>query len=749
MADLIQEVFWPGVVRVMSFSYTCSHGISPGTWSLTTAPQDPTDTKPQRYGSLIVSDGRMGGVFRDMIATDIDGELTAEGITYQIRGYDRRWRWRTQAGGFGGLDGRYNILDQRGKLVPWSIRSPRELAAMCLRAMGEFNTVVELPRGLGQAAGANLDRYLRLGEWFVNTNTNPETLWDKTPPAVALAALADLYGCRIVYQPFTNRILIVPLGKGATLPNTGYEMESPTVAKQTAPRAIGINGAPVGFDFRGRLKPVGPEWDGSVLEIDSLSYAPKVGLGKKHKTEVWWRHGTGVTLPSPLYVTLAWGDKSVTVYSTDPTFTIAQRYAEIIAKFNANPVTAGVFTFAVTGDKMTIEFNKPGVVFTSNAETHSGAPDWFTNTILVQAANGGRGWKSSPPPGYRGVMPTDRLAYLEALEHAKEGVFKWFRLVNEDPADKTKPLTIPGYGTLKRIQQLIIQPTRFAQVTPQPRIAGGADKGNPLPVDPGGVPPLNGGILPEFYNGRSRNAAAVCYGSVWKRLGHVSWFKPNPGDPFDHNTKKTDRVFSTFTVEQHPSGDILVKFSEPVYRYAPSDGAAYLEYPELVLECGAYVQDPDTSQVVRYTRGMDLPGGEAEIEWHNADDVAVAVIGEYGDDHKLKGWKYGRGDREHADAAAAYYLEGYARKYQTVTGHTRDYIGFVRVNPDGAIHQVTWSMDGRGPSTKASRNSEHSAVVPTYPKRRMPELLPPDKAAAAANAADRARVEKLYSTFPI
>src|SRR3546814_8074821 len=50
-------------------------------------------------------------------------------------------------------------------------------------------------------------------------------------------------------------------------------------------------------------------------------------------------------------------------------------------------------------------------------------------------------------------------------------------------------------------------------------------------------------------------------------------------------------------------------------------------------------------------------------------------------------------------------------------GNDMTYGGFINVNPDGAIAQVSWTWSaGRG-MTRASRNTEHSLIVPRYKQR--------------------------------
>lgn len=748
---LVQDVRWPGVPRVLSFSYPLTTGTTPSSWQIVTAPTDPAEIDVARSGDLIFTDGRRPVVLRDCVVDTITSVEDREGITYTIGGKDRRHRWRNQWGGLGGINGRYNQLDRRGKLVPWSIRSPLELARILLRELGEYLFDIDLPPGITKAEGLNLDRFLRLGENFPQTNTNPATEWDRMPPADALAWLCDQFGRIIAYQPRTNRIVIKKQGEGKKLPERNYETNSPSLSRPAAPKKIGINGAPLGLDARLYLEPVGKELDGSVVPIDDLTYAPKKDQGKKHKVSVTWSGGAPA---SPLFVSLEWeypkGTKhTVNIHSTDPTMNIAARYADIAARLAANAEAAAFFTTSIAGDVMSFEAKFAGFPFTLNATMNSSDPGSYKTKTEVEGANGGRGWQSCPPPFY-GVTPVEGNPtagypidgpYQVVKALAEESVFKWFRVTLKDPANPAKPLSLPYFGELKRRQQIILQPTKFAQVIPMPRIAVGVDKGNPIGQ---GAGIANQGVLPEFYNGRSRNQAPVCFGSVWKQIGYVNWFKPREGQPVNQNTDHQERVFVDFSIELTETGDQIVKFSDHVYRYDPQNGSAYLKYPELVLETGIYVTDEDTDQVIRFTTERELEDWDSDnTQWYTHEDVAVAVKADYGQNHHWEEWEYLPGDKEHADTAAEQYLDGHERKYKKVEALTRQFIGYPAVNPDGAILQLIYTA-GSGPTLVAARNNEPSPVVLSAPNRRRAELLPPDRAAGIATAAEAAKVAKLF-----
>lgn len=765
VADQKNVMSWPGVQGIDSLTYTCSHGIQPGVAQIVTYPQQ---TVPRQYGDLLFGDGFRSVTLRGCRAGEIYGDLSAEGLTWTLHVYDRRWAWRNPFGGLGGVSGRYNRSDARGKLVPWSIRSPSELASLLLDELGETGYDVNLPAGLTKQFGADLDRYLRLGENYPTTIANPFFNWLYTPPAEALAQLVDYFGCRIVYQPFRDRFIVTPIGYGlAALPDYPGELIAPSLTSAAAPRAVALVGSPVRIQSRFRLEPVGEEWDGSIIPIDQLSYAPKGGPTEPRILAVSY-DGDPAANPVPaLNVVVTWGDHVVGA-SWNEEGTGAEALDAILEQLVDDPEFTAAFGVEISAGELVITPKDPQTDYTVPISTSW--PGSFPDPAPedVQGAFGanmrqdkrepGRTWKGTPPPHFRNVRGTDRLAKMEAVSKAQKTVFKYFRIMNVDPSTGDAPLSLPWYGPLKRIQQVTLQPTKPEQLVPQPRIAVGVDKGNVIGITDSGA--VSGqGVLPEYYNGVSKDREATVTGSVWKRIGNVFWFKPPPGQPLDHNTKPTDRVFVPFTVSQSINGDQLVVFSDYVYRWEPvGKKAAFIGYPELTLETGCLVTDPDNDQVVCYTNVRELIGGTAPPEWHHHDDVQVSVVGKYRDVvdvsmdgtirtqslNELTGWDYAQGDKEQADAVSAFYLSGHARKYELTNAEQRNYIGIYPIDPDGAVQQVTWKLDKAGPTTIASRNSEHSTVVPPYPARRRAEILPPDRAAAATNLAESAAIEKLF-----
>lgn len=239
----IQSAVWPGAVGVEQARYVCSHGITPG-YGYVVVSAPPTDVAPA--GDLVLTDGRRTVTVRDCLLVGVRYNQGESGQTWTLTVADRRWRWA-----FGSISGSYNETGRDNESVPWTVRSPEELAELCLEAMGEVDYDIDLPPG-----------------------PNPPQAWSVETPAKVLARLAERYGRRVVFDPVEDRVLIAQPGDGDDLPDTYLESRGANVQVPKTPAGIGVVGAPVRFQTRLRLEAVGEEWDGTHVPIDELSYAP-------------------------------------------------------------------------------------------------------------------------------------------------------------------------------------------------------------------------------------------------------------------------------------------------------------------------------------------------------------------------------------------------------------------------------------------------------------------------------------------
>jgi hypothetical protein len=274
--DVKPSVSYPGVNQWIDFSYTCSQGISPGGITLTVAPQL---DQIAAVGDLTFGDGNGSVTLPDCRVLNYVYNVDTSGQKVTLSMQDRRWRWQ-----FGSLSGRYNIPENIAALVPLvplptereaqnqpglpppaprgeeaikpeTRRTAQELARICLEAMGERTFNVSA----------------------LDPDATPTVDWDATNPAQALQALCEQLGCRVVYRPDFNGVLIVRQGSGADLPDGSYLSVSPTLEARASPSKVAVIGARIHYQQRFALEAVGIEFDGSVRLIEDLSYKPDSG----------------------------------------------------------------------------------------------------------------------------------------------------------------------------------------------------------------------------------------------------------------------------------------------------------------------------------------------------------------------------------------------------------------------------------------------------------------------------------------
>jgi hypothetical protein len=747
--DIGQSAVWPGVLGVESCVGTVSHGVSPSVFVLTTIPQL---AAPAERGDLVITDGLGAIRFRDCKVDSVSGTAGPQGQTWVLSILDRRWKWRGYR-----ISGRYNQLDSRGKLVPWTIRSPEELAELCLEAMGERNYLIRLPKGLTSAAGKNVERFLRPGENFPQSLANPPVNWDTVPPAEALARLADQYGCRVVWQPLTDRVLVVPLGEGLPLPEGLCEVIAPSLDVPETPEAVAVAGAPVPVQMRFPLEPVGEEWDGSLVPIDDLSYAPEATPAAQTTTVTYTGSGDPTQIIVTLVVNPGPSELAAEFSATPPT--VAAKLPVLVSRINGHPEISKYVVASGTSTVLTLTGKEVGKTFTvvPEAVPLPAGDTWLAAVTQVAVPPGRKTWGGCMPPNFARVRATDRLQYSEAVALARKSVFKYYRVRFADPKTGKPPLKVPWYGDLVRRQQLVLQPNKVEEVEPAPREKGGVDK-DALPGDPRTDPQsaaVLGGILPDFYSGYARAKPASVTGSVSRWIGTVQWV---PGKGF--NTEADEKVRVPFSVD--PVEQVVV-FSDWVFRLGlPGSLNAMVEKPALILETSVLVTDAKTGELVRWEEKLHLGGG-GPTEWAVREDVQVSVVGRYGPAATvleaaaavLGGYGGGTAptgyefkDLEDAKARASYYLRGMAARYRLEGGETRQYIGIIPIDPDGFRQQVTYSVGPGGATTVASTNSEHSDVIPNYPERRRRENLSPDKSAAAANLAEQKALDRRLPKAP-
>lgn len=275
-------ITYSGITNVLSLDFEFGHGILPGTAVLEC---DPTGFAPAAGGSLEYGVPGTTITLIDCLYDMTRSERTRSDSRATAFIQDRRWRWVLGPPMFG----HYNQLDDHGKLIPRTVRSPTQLAALCLAAMGETSFSIDLPAGLAYAAGGGIPagsgddvtidfttEYLALGQNLPPSGTNLRVQWGNgITAAQALAQLCARFGREVVPLLTSRTTFVVPLGSGAGLPDLPADSISASIDPSGVPANVVIVGAESPFQMRFWLRAVAEEWDGSHVPLGDASYAPR------------------------------------------------------------------------------------------------------------------------------------------------------------------------------------------------------------------------------------------------------------------------------------------------------------------------------------------------------------------------------------------------------------------------------------------------------------------------------------------
>lgn len=245
MADPQGIVYFNGMEALLQGSFTLAHGIAPSLCTITIPPQK---GKIFEGGKLTISYNGKKIEFPDCKIDEVNFTREGDGFeTWTMNILDRRWKWQ-----FGGqISGSYNTL-RGGAIIPSTKKHVRDLARLCLTAMGEKNSdASKLPN-----------------------DVFPEVDWDYELPAEALAKLCDGIGYRVVLKASNNQVQICKLNEGAKLPESiPYLQNSISPNPPERPDELVLVGARTLYQIDVALEPVGLDVDGQVKPLLALSYA--------------------------------------------------------------------------------------------------------------------------------------------------------------------------------------------------------------------------------------------------------------------------------------------------------------------------------------------------------------------------------------------------------------------------------------------------------------------------------------------
>lgn len=183
----------------------------------------------------------------------------------------------------------------------------------------------------------------------------------------------------------------------------------------------------------------------------------------------------------------------------------------------------------------------------------------------------------------------------------------------------------------------------------------------------------------------------------------------------------------------------LVIFQEPIYQFDDNDNAVEAT---LRLRCAVSVRDQDTWQFPRVEVERDLGDFGTEPRYVRRDELQLEFVPTYNEQYAVAKLT---DNREEVNKEAAKMLDAIEAEYKVEKPESAVYGGLLRIDPDGAIQEVAWSVGVDTPAqTRISRNKETSAKRIGYAERRLIE-----KQKARENAARlRSRREKKVKQEP-
>ncbi len=386
MAAVLQgTVSFPGIPQdaIISCTYTLSHGITPGHAVLECKPQT---NFAGAGGDLKFTFSNVSIKFTACKIDYLNNVQGPQGWVWRLTILDRRWKWAS-----GTISGRYNTrvvscTPAKSFIEPASLKTPRQLAELCLQAMQEQNYDASV-----------LDASIFQGSY-------PEVDWDHDNPARSLADLCDQFGCRVVLTT-KDRVMIVKTGTGQQLPSQDVMEDSSTIDPPERPDSIMVVCGPTRFQNDWKLKAVGKDLDGSIKPIDMLSYKPVGGWGINGAIPPDFPAIDAVKQP----LQKKYAKQSVFKwYQLD--FTSKAPAGQVVNAAAAAPASAGVFVPGFgnvqTIDQVQLEGQQVATYFDVNLKVNKELPALVYGVFLDNTQRGN--WPVKPKHFYQETFEIDR-----------------------------------------------------------------------------------------------------------------------------------------------------------------------------------------------------------------------------------------------------------------------------------------------------------------------------------------------------
>lgn len=296
------------------------------------------------------------------------------------------------------------------------------------------------------------------------------------------------------------------------------------------------------------------------------------------------------------------------------------------------------------------------------------------------------GWHSITPGDYwdDNVPNTYRKdgKVLYAYELARRSVWKWFRIKNMAGGGFKPEKGLDDKVKVEKLEQLL---------------------------------PLGDGLLETITDDDGRKIP-----KPYELTGEICRLNDD-----EKNSDSGELYAGRFDVDRQLG---IVRSSEPLVKYNATAITLIWTDPNLYLRTSYSVKDSETRMPIRFTRERKLKGKK-----HNTGSRVISrpeidrtLRSEYAEQSEL-GEEPTKVAKTHdnkadVDKQADHYLDVVTKEYEVDPSEEYGYAGLVKIDPDGAISQVSWKVgDKAAATTRASRGVEGDIYTPDFKARRKDE----------------------------
>lgn len=320
-------------------------------------------------------------------------------------------------------------------------------------------------------------------------------------------------------------------------------------------------------------------------------------------------------------------------------------------------------------------------------------------------------------------------------ELAKQSIYKKYRVTIYGVSGRA--VTPPGFkDKLKDIRQLMPFGTQLLEPTFDP--------------DTGWYRPVNTIIWGAFARGNKNNYEPTQIELSDGRTAYlpIPIVQPKIDPVTGQKLTKWDTTVippDEFSIDQDTG---IITFNRRILRYENStDIKKQVLRPAVLFVRTAVTVSDDVKFTVKreeFYRELKNPSS-TQYAYVKDDDLFVRYVPSFYNkgDHSSSTGK--TDNLETVKKYAKERLDAEERKYMVKGPRHVRYAGWKRINPDGAVQQVCWSMGIDGAFTDASLNDEIAVVTVPYSERRFLEKAQNDRTAAAIKMADNLAAERAYA----